>query len=91
MRRLLNDPEHVVEEMLEGYVLAHGKHVRLLEDDGRVIVNNRSPVRDKVAIIIGGGSGMSRCLSDMSGKALPMRLLSAISIHRLHRNHAITR
>lgn len=57
MRRLLNDPEHIVEEMLEGYVLAHGKYVKLLENDGRVIVSKAAPVKDKVGIIIGGGSG----------------------------------
>lgn len=57
MRRLLNDPYDVVEEMLDGYVRAHSKHVKLLENDRRVVVSKNAPVKDKVGVIIGGGSG----------------------------------
>jgi len=57
MRRLLNDPYDVVEEMLEGFCRAHSDHVHLYEDDGRVVVSNLAPVKDKVGVIIGGGSG----------------------------------
>lgn len=56
MRRLINDPYDVVEEMLSGYVKAHPDYVKLLEHDGRVIVTTR-PVPGKVGVIIGGGSG----------------------------------
>jgi len=57
MRRLINNPYDVVEEMLEGYVKANKDQVRLLENDGRVVVNTKAPHKDKVGIIIGGGSG----------------------------------
>lgn len=57
MRRLINDPYEVVEEMLDGYVRAHKNYVKLLEHDGRVVVSKKAPVKDKVGIIIGGGSG----------------------------------
>jgi dihydroxyacetone kinase-like protein len=57
MRRLINNPYDVVEEMLEGFCKAHDKHVKLLENDGRVVVYKRAPVKNKVGIIIGGGSG----------------------------------
>ncbi|TDT50348.1 dihydroxyacetone kinase subunit DhaK [Fonticella tunisiensis] len=57
MRRLINDPYNIVEEMLEGFCKAHNKHVKLLENDGRVVVSKKAPVKDKVGIIIGGGSG----------------------------------
>lgn len=57
MRRLLNDPYDVVEEMLDGYARAHSNHVKLLENDERVVVSKKAPVKDKVGIIIGGGSG----------------------------------
>ncbi|AOT71291.1 dihydroxyacetone kinase subunit DhaK [Geosporobacter ferrireducens] len=57
MKRLINDPYDVVEEMLEGYVKAHEKYVKLLEHDGRVVVSKKAPVENKVGIIIGGGSG----------------------------------
>lgn len=57
MKRLINDPYDVVEEMLEGYVKAHPQYVKLLEHDGRVVVSKKAPVENKVGIIIGGGSG----------------------------------
>ena len=57
MKRLINDPYDVVEEMLEGYAKAHEKYVKLLEHDGRVVVSKKAPVENKVGIIIGGGSG----------------------------------
>lgn len=57
MRRLFNDPYDIVEEMLEGYEKAHKETVHLLENDKRVVVYNEAPKKDKVGIIIGGGSG----------------------------------
>ncbi|MBU5483916.1 dihydroxyacetone kinase subunit DhaK [Clostridium sp. MSJ-11] len=57
MKRLFNDPYNIVEEMLEGYCRAHKKYIRLLEDDRRVVISNAAPIKDKVGIIIGGGSG----------------------------------
>ncbi|NLB20162.1 MAG: dihydroxyacetone kinase, partial [Clostridium sp.] len=56
MRRLINDPYEVVEEMLSGYVKAHKDQVKLLDHDGRVLVK-KDLVKDKVGVIIGGGSG----------------------------------
>lgn len=56
MRRLINDPYEVVEEMLSGYVKAHPNYAKLLEHDGRVVVTT-NPVPGKVGVIIGGGSG----------------------------------
>lgn len=57
MRRLINDPYEIVEEMLEGYCKAFGDQVKLLENDGRVVVSKNAPKKDKVGVIIGGGSG----------------------------------
>ncbi len=57
MRRLVNDPYEIVEEMLEGYVRAFGDKVKLLEHDGRVVVSTNAPKKDKVGVIVGGGSG----------------------------------
>lgn len=57
MRRLINDPYDVVEEMLDGFCKAHKEYVHLYGDSGRVIASNLAPIKDKVGIIIGGGSG----------------------------------
>jgi len=60
LKRLFNDPYEVVEEMLEGYVKAHQKYVRLSEMEeaqGRVVVSKEAGKEKKVGVIIGGGSG----------------------------------
>ncbi len=56
MKKLINDPNDVVREMLEGFAAAHPGHVRLLEDLN-VVVRRDSPVKGKVALVSGGGSG----------------------------------
>ncbi|MCQ4573726.1 MAG: dihydroxyacetone kinase subunit DhaK [Candidatus Brocadiales bacterium] len=56
MKKLINDPNNVVREMLEGFATAHHGHVRLLEDLN-VVVRKDSPVKGKVALVSGGGSG----------------------------------
>jgi phosphoenolpyruvate---glycerone phosphotransferase subunit DhaK len=53
-KKLINDPFDVVDEMLEGFVAAHGRVVRLAGE--RVVA--RLPVdHAKVGLVIGGGSG----------------------------------
>ena len=56
MKKLINAPERVVEEMLRGMELAHGGMLRLLPDNG-VVLRADAPVQDKVALVSGGGSG----------------------------------
>jgi dihydroxyacetone kinase-like protein len=56
MKKLINAPERVVDEMLRGMELAHGGMLRLLPDNG-VVLRADAPVRGKVALVSGGGSG----------------------------------
>lgn len=56
MKKLINDPNNVVQEMLDGFAAAHPRHVRLLEGLN-VVVRKDSPVKGKVALVSGGGSG----------------------------------
>src|SRR5688572_128473 len=56
MKKLINDPDAVVREALEGIEAAHGDHVRVLYDP-MVIVRADAPVEGKVGIVSGGGSG----------------------------------
>ncbi|MGH4124469.1 MAG: dihydroxyacetone kinase subunit DhaK [Clostridium sp.] len=56
MKKLINNPEFVVEEMLEGIVMAHPDYVRKLEN-ADVLVRKNSPISGKVALVSGGGSG----------------------------------
>ena len=56
MKKLINDPDAVVREALEGIEAAHGDSVRVIHDP-MVIVRADAPVQGKVGIISGGGSG----------------------------------
>lgn len=54
LKKLINDPFDAVDEMLEGFVAAHADVVALAQP--RVVVR-RAPARDKVGLVVGGGSG----------------------------------
>ncbi|MHC4198122.1 MAG: dihydroxyacetone kinase subunit DhaK [Planctomycetota bacterium] len=56
MKKLINDPNNAVPEMLEGFAAAYPGHVRLL-DGHNVVIRKDSPVTGKVALVSGGGSG----------------------------------
>ncbi|WP_253738308.1 dihydroxyacetone kinase subunit DhaK [Halohasta salina] len=56
MKKLINDPETVVDEMLEGMLAAYPGELRRL-DDTEVMVRADAPVSGKVGIVSGGGSG----------------------------------
>lgn len=57
MRKLLNDAEHFVIEMLEGILAAHPDQLRAAGHDVHALVRASSPATGKVAIVTGGGSG----------------------------------
>ena len=56
MKKFINDPYDVMDEMLEGFLYVHKKYVRKL-DAARTVVRADVPVANKVGVITGGGSG----------------------------------
>ncbi|MBX0324556.1 dihydroxyacetone kinase subunit DhaK [Halomicroarcula sp. F13] len=56
MKKLINDPDDVVDEMLDGMVAAYPDRVRRL-DGTNVLVRADAPVDGKVGVVSGGGSG----------------------------------
>jgi phosphoenolpyruvate---glycerone phosphotransferase subunit DhaK len=56
MKKLINDPDAVVQEALEGMEAAHGDRLRISYDPA-YIVRADAPVQGKVGIVSGGGSG----------------------------------
>ncbi|MER3482025.1 MAG: dihydroxyacetone kinase subunit DhaK [Meiothermus sp.] len=57
MKKILNNPDNFVNEMLEGLYAAHPDLVRRVGDDPRTLVRADAPVQGKVALATGGGSG----------------------------------
>jgi dihydroxyacetone kinase-like protein len=56
MKKLINRPEDVVREELEGVILAHSALVKV-HFDPNYIARIEAPVKNKVALVSGGGSG----------------------------------
>ncbi|GGA91922.1 dihydroxyacetone kinase subunit DhaK [Ornithinibacillus halotolerans] len=56
MKKIINDPNLVVQDMLEGFVYAHPNEVKVLPNT-TVVVRKDAPVSNKVGLVSGGGSG----------------------------------
>jgi dihydroxyacetone kinase len=57
MRKLLNDPDAFVDEMLDGLVLASGGRVRQVDTEPRALVRADGEFAGRVTIATGGGAG----------------------------------
>lgn len=57
MKKLINNPNNVVDEMIEGYVKSHPKYIKQLPENKRSLVTAKDTREGKVGILIGGGSG----------------------------------
>ena len=69
-KKLINNPANVIEEMLDGMIAAHPKHLRQLHNSPRSIIAADGPRRGKVGFIIGGGSGHEPTFVGFVGKGL---------------------
>ncbi len=56
MKKLINHPDNVVKEALAGMLAAHSDLIRV-DLDEQIIVRKNAPIRGKVGVISGGGSG----------------------------------
>ena len=68
MRKIINSPDNVVSEMMEGYISAYGRYYEKHPEVNGVILRRRR--KDKVALVIGGGSGHEPLFSGFVGKGL---------------------
>ncbi len=68
MKKFINDPEHIVKELLEGFVLANAKTVAFTDPD--LIVRANPKPLEKVALITIGGSGHEPALSGYVGPGM---------------------
>lgn len=54
MKKVINSQDHVVEEMIAGFIAAYGNDYKKLNGVNGVVLQKQ---KDKVGIVIGGGSG----------------------------------
>lgn len=57
MRRFVNDPDYIVDDMVKGFVKAHEDLIVKSEKNDRVVKYKNAPVEGKVGLVTGGGSG----------------------------------
>ena len=69
-KKIINDPYKVVDEMVEGIVLAHHDILKFANNNKRAVVRKDAPIKDKVGILIGGGSGHEPAFVGYVGKGL---------------------
>ena len=68
MRKIINSPDQVVAEMMEGYIGAYERYYEKHPEVNGVLLRQRR--KDKVALVIGGGSGHEPMFSGFVGRGL---------------------
>jgi dihydroxyacetone kinase-like protein len=67
MQRIINDPDNLVDEMLSGFKLAHPELITGTPNK-RVLKYKEAPVKGRVGIVTGGGSGHKPAFIGYLGK-----------------------
>ncbi|MCR9108987.1 dihydroxyacetone kinase subunit DhaK [Marivita sp. XM-24bin2] len=70
MKKILNNPENYVDEMLAGMTAAHPEYYRLHGDSGKVVARAKAGKSGKVGIVTGGGSGHLPIFTGYVGEGL---------------------
>jgi phosphoenolpyruvate---glycerone phosphotransferase subunit DhaK len=70
VKKFINEPDAVVDEMLDGAIRAHRTFLKPLAASRRALVSLDGPRAGKVGLVIGGGSGHEPCFLGYVGKGL---------------------
>ncbi|PRD44809.1 dihydroxyacetone kinase subunit DhaK [Phyllobacterium phragmitis] len=70
IKKFLNNPNDVVEEMLDGVTKAHAAYIQPVKGSNRSLVAKNGPRKGKVGLVIGGGTGHEPCFLGYVGKGL---------------------
>ena len=68
MKKFLNSPENITDEVLEGLAGAYPDKIKI--ENGRIVVRANPKSKDKVAVITMGGSGHEPALSGFVGEGM---------------------
>lgn len=69
-KKLINAPENIIAEMIEGMIGAHPDLLKVEGETGRAVVAVDGPRDGKVGIVIGGGSGHEPAFAGYVGRGL---------------------
>lgn len=67
-KKIINNPEHVVSEMMQGFISAYERYYLKHSEVNGIILKQRR--KNKVALVVGGGSGHEPLFSGFVGKGL---------------------
>lgn len=70
MKKIINSTQNLVDEMIEGMLLAYPYHLKGAPNTKRVVMRADTPVKEKVGIITGGGSGHLPLFLGYTGRGL---------------------
>ncbi|MFB2551984.1 bifunctional sugar-binding transcriptional regulator/dihydroxyacetone kinase subunit DhaK [Ensifer soli] len=70
VKKFINNPQDVIEEMLAGALKAHHRHLSPLPGFPRALIAREGPRPGKVGMVIGGGSGHEPCFFGYVGRGL---------------------
>lgn len=90
MQRFVNDPDYVVEDMLKGFLKAHGDLVVKSEANDRVVKYINTPVEGKVGLVTGAAADMNLLFLAMSERIWWMLWQSAKFSLRRPPRHSMT-
>ncbi|MGJ3261820.1 MAG: dihydroxyacetone kinase subunit DhaK [Salinarimonas sp.] len=79
MQRFVNNPDDIVDETVRGFVRAHADMVRVDPANPRVVVSTAAPVKGKVGIVTGGGSGHEPAFIGYAGR----NMVDAVAVGEL--------
>jgi dihydroxyacetone kinase-like protein len=79
MQRFFNNPDDIVDETVSGFAKAHRDLVRIDPSNPRVVVARNAPVKGKVGIVTGGGSGHEPAFIGYAGR----NMIDAVAVGEL--------
>ncbi|MFA5078081.1 MAG: dihydroxyacetone kinase subunit DhaK, partial [Dehalococcoidia bacterium] len=56
VKKLINNPDNIVNELIEGFVLINSSQVKRI-GNSTAVARIDAPIKGKVGIVIGGGAG----------------------------------
>jgi dihydroxyacetone kinase-like protein len=70
MKKIINDPANVVDEMLDGLVRGYPQYVERIESTGAIVRSDKASMQGKVGLVSGGGSGHEPAHPGYVGKGM---------------------